>query len=1059
MFDDLFTLSIFAFVFLVAIPAIIFIVMFFAYILPGVIKNNKKQKEKKLLQSTFDLNIPNYISTNKNTASSFDYKEEKDLFDTLWPFLEGISRVKKLLEARIKADSNQLQKYLERRAADKIVLTTKNFNIGASRIDILNRYGIRTVGDLIRYGYHYENFNGIGEKTADKIRFRLQEIKRDISLSTRIKLSYDDRNKVSSELVLDIDKYIGISPLAEESKRLLDYKEKITSLLKELKTYTKKIHYSGYGFKALECFNEIAEIYNNNFANIQEKIVNPYNKAITKSINDAWVDFKNNPIEFNKVLEQLSQHAISSEAEYGLSTELAKRIKSYPLDLTGLKLSLRTYQEWGTKFILKQQKSILGDEMGLGKTVQAIAAIIDLYNKGSTHFMIVCPLSVLTNWCREIYKFSDIRYYKVYGSYKRYVFRKWINNGGIAVTTYETLNSISINSEYNLDLLVVDEAHLIKNPQALRTQNANVVIKKAKRAVFLTGTVLENKVDEMIRLIGMLNKSVSNKINASSYTNSILNFKQTVSEVYFRRKRTDVLSELPEKTEIEDWCDLNDVERQAYRVSVLGRNFNRARRVSWDVDDEHSTKLEKLKSIVELAGQEGRKVLVFSFFLDTIAKIKDAFGYNVYGPITGAVSNEERQRIIDNFDKAPNGSMLVSQINSGGIGLNIQSASVVVICEPQFKPSTENQAISRSYRMGQARNVLVYRLLATDTVDERLHELLYNKQKEFDNYADNSLLADASFKIDDKMFVGIMNKEYERLANESDPKTDDYIDNEVILDESDKEVIEDVPVKPRAINIVDAPIGGVSVTSRIKQVSQPRGGYINPSARQKIHLVDAVPLNEYESVAPGLIGTAVDYLTRYKNGATPEDAFEISLRGSSIVNEYNKASNYILRLDRELSDKCIVAALKLVGYDVAFRSGPLYYKDVTDITPDSQTIQNVREMVNRSLRFFDRYGPIVKDGFTFEGGYTNTISSGDGDYLTEDTLWDFKVSKKEPTSKNTLQLLIYYLMGIHSIHPEFKSIKYLGIYNPRLNIVFRYAISNIPKSVIQEVEKYIIGYK
>lgn len=94
-------------------------------------------------------------------------------------------------------------------------------------------------------------------------------------------------------------------------------------------------------------------------------------------------------------------------------------------------------------------------------------------------------------------------------------------------------------------------------------------------------------------------------------------------------------------------------------------------------------------------------------------------GKRCTNPINGSVTPQRRQEIIDEFDKAPAGTVLVAQIQSGGTGLNIQSASVVVLCEPQFKPSIENQAISRAYRMGQTRNVLVYRLLCEDTVDEK----------------------------------------------------------------------------------------------------------------------------------------------------------------------------------------------------------------------------------------------------------------------------------------------------------------------------------------------------
>ncbi len=128
----------------------------------------------------------------------------------------------------------------------------------------------------------------------------------------------------------------------------------------------------------------------------------------------------------------------------------------------------------------------------------------------------------------------------------------------------------------------------------------------------------------------------------------------------------------------------------------------------------------------------------------------------------------KRQEIIDEFDKSPAGTVLCAQIQSGGTGLNIQSASVVVICEPQLKPSIENQAISRAYRMGQSRNVQVFRLLSENTIDERLIDLLKEKQKIFDTFADDSLAAKESLvEVDDKSFGDLINQEIERIKQKN----------------------------------------------------------------------------------------------------------------------------------------------------------------------------------------------------------------------------------------------------------------------------------------------------
>lgn len=168
--------------------------------------------------------------------------------------------------------------------------------------------------------------------------------------------------------------------------------------------------------------------------------------------------------------------------------------------------------------------------------------------------------------------------------------------------------------------------------------------------------------------------------------------------------------------------------------------------------------------LVRDAEEEGRKVLVFSFFLDTIQKVKDLLGRQCLNPINGSITPQRRQEIIDEFDKAPAGTVLAAQIQSGGTGLNIQSASVVIICEPQLKPSIENQAISRVYRMGQVRNVIIYRLLCENTIDEKIVSLLAQKQEIFDAFADKSeAVEQQKQEIDHASFGHLIEEEIERI--------------------------------------------------------------------------------------------------------------------------------------------------------------------------------------------------------------------------------------------------------------------------------------------------------
>lgn len=145
-----------------------------------------------------------------------------------------------------------------------------------------------------------------------------------------------------------------------------------------------------------------------------------------------------------------------------------------------------------------------------------------------------------------------------------------------------------------------------------------------------------------------------------------------------------------------------------------------------------------------------------------------------------------------------------------------------------------------------------------------------------------------------------------------------------------------------------------SVTQRIKEIKQPRGGYINPKIFEKIQLDDENILNEEENINPGLVGMAVDYMTRYITTGDKKNAFKISLSGAEIINDIDKANKLINNING-LDDKSIISACKLCGYDVCFRAGIQYYKNVDDINPDEDTIFNVRCMIKRALSFFEQF--------------------------------------------------------------------------------------------------------
>lgn len=261
--------------------------------------------------------------------------------------------------------------------------------------------------------------------------------------------------------------------------------------------------------------------------------------------------------------------------------------------------------------------------------------------------------------------------------------------------------------------------------------------------------------------------------------------------------------------------------------------------------------------------------------------------------------------------------------------------------------------------------------------------------------------------------------------------------------------------------LIDYPHTGIggSVTQRVGEVTQIRGGFLRPKDMTTRSLGDGIDaLNPNESVSPALVGMAVDYLTRTKLGTSAKDAFRISRIGAKYVNEEANAYQLLSNVTG-LDDKSVICAVKLCGYDVCYRASIKAYKPVESILPDAATIENIIVMVRRSLSFFEEYGPMVLDGFDFDGGYTKIVSNGDGDFTTADTLWEIKTLKGAFTKDHTLQLLMYWRMGLHSIHTEFKNINYLGIFNPRLNTVSRIAVADIPDDVIKIVETKVIGYE
>jgi superfamily II DNA or RNA helicase len=457
-------------------------------------------------------------------------------------------------------------------------------------------------------------------------------------------------------------------------------------------------------------------------------------------------DFEKHAAKYFSTLSRIVGAREDAEAARGfLPADLAGRIAQQQLDQRHLKVTLRGYQEFGARFALAQRRVIIGDEMGCGKTVEAIATLAHLRATGARHFLVICPASVLINWMREVAAHSTLRPYRMHGPERDANTNEWAAKGGVGVTTFEALHGLEIPQTVRVGMLVVDEAHYVKNPRTRRSQTVRSWTEQAERVLFLTGTPMENRVEEFRNLVGYLQPQLVASVHDVDGVAGSRAFRKAVAPAYLRRNQEDVLTELPELVQVDEWEEFGPHDLDAYRKAVADRNFMAMRRAAYaSASPRTSAKLRRLVEITEEAHKSSRKVVVFSNFRDVLDAVCDTLGKKALGPLTGDVPPARRQEMVDDFAAADGHAVLVSQIQAGGIGLNMQAASVVILCEPQVKPTLESQAIARAHRMGQIHKVQVHRLLVADSVDQRMLELLDSKSKLFDSYARRSELAETT---------------------------------------------------------------------------------------------------------------------------------------------------------------------------------------------------------------------------------------------------------------------------------------------------------------------------
>jgi superfamily II DNA or RNA helicase len=435
----------------------------------------------------------------------------------------------------------------------------------------------------------------------------------------------------------------------------------------------------------------------------------------------------------------------------GLADEVVRRVEEASLDLAGLRATLRPYQSFGARFLLVQERAVLGDEMGLGKTVQALALMVHLAaSRERPRFLVVAPAGLLVNWEREVRRFTALEPRLLHGEAFEPSLRAWLEEGGVGITSYTTLRVLGLGglleeAGARLELCVADEAHYAKNPEAGRTRELRRVLALSERGAILSGTPMENHPREFLELVrglrpagdGALEGLGLEEVRDGSRAGA---FAEASARLYLRRNQEDVLTELPERLEVEEWVEPGAGELAAYREEVQRGNAMGMRRAVTMGAGGESSKLARLDELLAVYREEGRKVLVFSYFLDVLHEVARRPG--AVEVLSGALDPAARQALCDRFQAGEGFALLPAQIVAGGVGLNLQAASVVVLCEPQLKPSTEEQAIARAHRMGQTRRVLVHRLLARGTCDEVLLELVAGKAALFDAYARQSRVAD-----------------------------------------------------------------------------------------------------------------------------------------------------------------------------------------------------------------------------------------------------------------------------------------------------------------------------
>ena len=440
-----------------------------------------------------------------------------------------------------------------------------------------------------------------------------------------------------------------------------------------------------------------------------------------------------------------------------------------------LNAELRPYQKEGFKWINEITDlgfgGVLADDMGLGKTLQIIAFLLSQKKSKS---IVVVPTSVIYNWMDEFEKFApSIRVGLVHGSKSKRdkVLRDFKRGLGIKIeeenlkeksyekydvllTTYGTLkNDEKAYENLSFDYCIIDEAQNIKNPSAQATLSVKNI--KSRCNIALTGTPIENNLMELWSIFdfvmpGYLFTKERFRERFILDESNLSELKSLITPFILRRLKEDVLSELPEKLEKKYLVEMKGKQKQLYSFYVKaiknqlnenksseksGRDkinlfayLTKLREICLDpslvVPDYtgESSKLTVVKEIVKDASESGKKILLFSQFTSVLQKIEEDFKKEdiSYLYLDGGTSAKDRVERVKKFNEDSNIKVFLISLKAGGVGLNLTSASVVIHFDPWWNPAVEDQATDRAHRFGQENKVEVIKLVAKDTIEEKI---------------------------------------------------------------------------------------------------------------------------------------------------------------------------------------------------------------------------------------------------------------------------------------------------------------------------------------------------